>query len=69
MRPTASATPATLCAHYCVALSQATVGLGGFGVRFTVQYNLFAGSIVGLGGPEQVENLNSIQATLTLTLP
>ena len=32
----------------------ATVGLGGFGVRFTVQFNLFAGSIVGLGGPEQV---------------
>ena len=40
----------------------ATVGLGGFGVRFTVQFNLFAGSIVGLGGPEQVEGLKSIQA-------
>ena len=40
----------------------ATVGLGGFGVRFTVQFNLFAGSIVGLGGPEQVESLKSIQA-------
>ena len=40
----------------------ATVGLGGFGVRFTVQFNLFAGSIVGLGGPEQVERLESIQA-------
>jgi len=39
----------------------ATVGLGGFGVRFTVQYNLFAGSIVGLGGPEQVESLRTIQ--------
>ena len=39
----------------------ATVGLGGFGVRFTVQFNLFAGSIVGLGGPEQVEGLKSIQ--------
>ena len=39
----------------------ATVGLGGFGVRFTVQFNLFAGSIVGLGGPEQVESLKSIQ--------
>jgi len=40
----------------------ATVGLGGFGVRFTVQFNLFAGSIVGLGGAEQVESLKSIQA-------
>ena len=39
----------------------ATVGLGGFGVRFTVQFNLFAGSIVGLGGPEQVEGLKSMQ--------
>mmetsp|Transcript_4345 Transcript_4345/g.13334 ORF Transcript_4345/g.13334 Transcript_4345/m.13334 type:complete len:582 (-) Transcript_4345:108-1853(-) len=40
----------------------ATVGLGGFGVRFTVQFNLFAGSIVGLGGPEQVASLRDIQA-------
>jgi len=40
----------------------ATVGLGGFGVRFTVQFNLFAGSIVGLGGPEQIESLKEIQS-------
>ena len=44
----------------------ATVGLGGFGVRFTVQFNLFAGSIVGLGGPEQVEGLKAMQASGSL---
>jgi len=38
-----------------------TVGLGGFGIRFTVQFNLFAGSIVGLGGPEQVARLEEFQ--------
>ena len=38
-----------------------TVGLGGFGIRFTVQFNLFAGSIVGLGGPEQIKMLDDIQ--------
>jgi acyl-CoA oxidase len=40
----------------------ASVGLGGFGIRFTVQFNLFAGSIVGLAGPEQLRMLDSIQA-------
>jgi len=40
-----------------------TVGLGGFGIRFTVQFNLFAGSIVGLGDEEQVADLARIQAT------
>ena len=39
----------------------ATVGLGGFGVRFTVQFNLFAGSIVGLAGPDQISMLEEIQ--------
>jgi len=38
-----------------------TVGLGGFGIRFTVQYNLFAGSIVGLGGPSQLAMLDKLQ--------
>ena len=38
-----------------------TIGLGGFGIRFTVQFNLFAGSIVGLGGVEQIKMLDSIQ--------
>jgi acyl-CoA oxidase len=38
-----------------------TVGLGGFGIRFTVQFNLFAGSMVGLAGPEQRQMLQDIQ--------
>jgi len=38
-----------------------SVGLNGFGVRFTVQFNLFAGSILGLGGPEQVAQLSQMQ--------
>lgn len=38
-----------------------TIGLGGFGIRFTVQFNLFAGSIVGLAGPEQLRMLQGIQ--------
>lgn len=37
------------------------VGLGGFGIRFTVQFNLFAGSILGLGGPQQLEELSKMQ--------
>jgi acyl-CoA oxidase len=39
-----------------------TVGLGGFGIRFTVQFNLFAGSIVGLAGPSQLSMLKDMQA-------
>jgi acyl-CoA oxidase len=35
--------------------------LGGFGIRFTVQYNLFAGSILGLGGDAQVAALAGMQ--------
>ena len=38
-----------------------TIGLGGFGIRFTVQFNLFAGSIVGLGGPQQLADLDEMQ--------
>lgn len=38
-----------------------SVGLNGFGVRFTVQFNLFAGSILGLGGSEQVALLDEYQ--------
>jgi len=45
------------CAHRLLA----TRVLGGFGIRFTVQYNLFAGSILGLGGPEQVALLDQFQ--------
>ena len=29
--------------------------------RFTVQYNLFAGTVLGLGGPEQVALLETFQ--------
>ena len=35
--------------------------LGGFGIRFTVQYNLFAGSILGLGGNSQIAYLDVLQ--------
>jgi len=38
-----------------------TIGLGGFGIRFTVQFNLFAGSILGLGGREQLADLDAMQ--------
>lgn len=38
-----------------------TVGLSGFGIRFTVQFNLFAGSVLGLGGPEQIAKLEEYQ--------
>mmetsp|Transcript_3275 Transcript_3275/g.6213 ORF Transcript_3275/g.6213 Transcript_3275/m.6213 type:complete len:563 (+) Transcript_3275:49-1737(+) len=38
-----------------------TVGLGGFGIRFTVQFNLFSGSIVGLAGEEQLKMLDEVQ--------
>ena len=40
-----------------------TIGLGGFGIRFTVQFNLFAGSIVGLASEEQLAVLDNIQKT------
>lgn len=33
----------------------------GFGVRFTVEFNLFAGSILGLGSPEQIALLDGFQ--------
>ena len=38
-----------------------TIGLGGFGIRFTVQFNLFAGSILGLGTDAQIEQLVAMQ--------
>ena len=41
---------------------QATLGVGGFGIRFTVQFNLFAGSLVGLAGAAQLRMLPEIQA-------
>lgn len=47
-------------AHRLLA-SRSTVLGGGFGIRFTVQFNLFAGSIIGLGADSQVEVLESMQ--------
>jgi acyl-CoA oxidase len=44
-------------AHRLLAAS----GTAGFGIRFTVQYNLFAGSLLGLGGAEQQAMLDEIQ--------
>mmetsp|Transcript_49342 Transcript_49342/g.110638 ORF Transcript_49342/g.110638 Transcript_49342/m.110638 type:complete len:508 (-) Transcript_49342:95-1618(-) len=35
--------------------------LGGFGVRFTVQFNLFAGSIIAMGSPAHVKQLEEMQ--------
>ena len=35
--------------------------LGGFGIRFTVQFNLFAGSILGLGSPQQIAFMETMQ--------
>lgn len=35
--------------------------LGGFGIRFTVQFNLFAGSILGLGCNRQIDMLDVLQ--------
>lgn len=40
--------------------------LGGFGTRFTVQFNLFAGSIIGMGSEAQVKQLEEWQETGTL---
>ena len=34
----------------------------GFWIRFTVQYNLFAGTVLGLGGPEHVAKLAEMQS-------
>jgi acyl-CoA oxidase len=44
-------------AHRLLAAS----GTAGFGIRFTVQYNLFAGSILGLASAEQQAMLDEIQ--------
>lgn len=38
-----------------------TNGGPGFGIRFTVQFNLFAGSILGLGNEEQIKVLSEYQ--------
>lgn len=47
-------------AHRLIAAHAPEMGPGFF-IRFTVQYNLFAGTVVGLGGPEQLAELDDIQ--------
>ena len=43
-------------------LAERSTELGpGFWIRFTVQYNLFAGTILGLGGDEQLKMLETMQ--------
>lgn len=43
-------------------LSELATQIGpGFGIRFTVQFNLFAGTIVGVGGDEQLAALDIMQ--------
>merc|ERR1719487_1773037 len=44
-------------------LAQRAPDLGpGFWIRFTVQYNLFAGTVVAIGGPSQLAVLDDMQA-------
>eukprot|EP00747_Dinoflagellata_sp_TGD_P189525 gnl/TRDRNA2_/TRDRNA2_49943_c0_seq1.p1 gnl/TRDRNA2_/TRDRNA2_49943_c0~~gnl/TRDRNA2_/TRDRNA2_49943_c0_seq1.p1 ORF type:complete len:482 (-),score=114.70 gnl/TRDRNA2_/TRDRNA2_49943_c0_seq1:78-1472(-) len=50
-----------LLAHKVLAELATKIGPG-FWIRFTVQFNLFAGSIVALGNKEQVEKLSTMQA-------
>ena len=48
-------------------LSSYATRLGpGFGIRMTVQYNLFAGTILALGGEEQLASLDEMQSRGTL---
>jgi len=47
-------------AHRLLARHATSLGPG-FWIRFTVQYNLFAGTVLGLGGPEQVAVLDDMQ--------
>jgi acyl-CoA oxidase len=43
-------------------LAEVTPQLGpGFWIRFTVQYNLFAGTILAVAGPDQISKLQEIQ--------
>ena len=40
----------------------ATRMLGGYGIRFTVTFNLFAGSVLGLGTEDQIALLDEMQS-------
>ena len=52
-------------AHRILAARAPALGPG-FWIRFTVQYNLFAGSIAALGDAEQLDALDAMQARGTL---
>jgi acyl-CoA oxidase len=47
-------------AHKLLATACPTLGPG-FWIRFTVQYNLFAGTILAVAGPDQLQRLEEIQ--------
>lgn len=47
-------------AHRIIGKHGADLG-GGFWTRFTVQYNLFAGTVLAVGNPAQIEELNEMQ--------
>lgn len=48
-------------AHQIISGYATEVGPG-FGIRFTVQFNLFAGTVLALGNPEQAKLLDKFQA-------
>lgn len=50
-----------LAAHRLLAEFATSLGPG-FWIRFTVHFNLFAGTVMALGGPEQVALLDTLQA-------
>jgi acyl-CoA oxidase len=47
-------------AHRAIALSEHNLGMG-FWTRLTVQFNLFAGTVLAVGGEEQVAQLDAMQ--------
>jgi|EP00927_Polykrikos_kofoidii_P014649 alkylation response protein AidB-like acyl-CoA dehydrogenase len=47
-------------AHRIIAENTEVLGAG-FWTRFTVQYNLFAGTVLAVGNPSQVQQLNDVQ--------
>ena len=51
----------TMKAHRIIASAGEILG-DGFWTRFTVQFNLFAGTVLACGNPSQVEQLSSMEA-------
>jgi len=52
-------------AHKIIAIHGEDLG-SGFWTRFTVQYNLFAGTVLGVGNASQIKQLEDMQASGTL---